>query len=88
MLNERSQNKKRGYTGYGSICIKFWKMQPTLTESSSVDAWGGVGHGGAGGKNSKGQEDTLEGDGYIHYLDSCDSFLSTYIHQMFSNQTL
>lgn len=63
-------------------------MQPTLTESSSVDAWDGVGCGGAGGKNSKGLEDTVEGDGYIHYLDSCDSCLRLYGHQMFPNQTL
>lgn len=63
-------------------------MQPTLTESSSVDAWDGVGCGGAGGKNPKGLEDTVEGDGYIHYLDSCDSCLCLYGHQMFSNQTL
>lgn len=62
-------------------------MQATLTESSSADAWDGVGHGGAGGKNSEGQEDTVEGDGYIRYLGSCDSFLRIYGHQMFPNQT-
>lgn len=38
-------------------------MQATLTESSSADAWDGVGHGGAGGKNSEGSEDTVEGEG-------------------------
>ena len=63
-------------------------MQSILTESSSVDAWDRVGHGGAGGKNYKGQEETVEGDGYIHYFDGCGSFMSIYICQMLSNHTL
>ena len=37
-----------------------------------------------GGKDYQGQDETLGGDRYVHYLDYCDSFIIVYICQYIS----
>lgn len=75
MLSKRSQTKE--YKLYDSIYLKFWKNETNLSDRKQTCGYLGVR---VEWKNHlKGVKETLEADGYTHYLDCRNGFRSTYM---------
>lgn len=68
------------YILYGSIYIKFYKMQITYSDKNHMSDW--FPGDWVGRRNYKKACRTFENSGYVPYLESCDSFTGSYIWQL------
>lgn len=66
----------------------FWLYK--ILKTGDIEQISGCRRSGKGtiGRSTKGQEETFDGDGYIHYLDGGDDFTRVYLGQNSADCTL